>query len=95
MAYASTKGRALIDGELYPPIRWTEDPDRCARAGIAPETGFATKPRLGIACSPAPTPPGWSTLNQLVLGLGPGCWSLLSQLARDFNGDLDGAGRKR
>jgi SRSO17 transposase len=49
LAYASTKGRALIDRELYLPMSWTEDPDRCARAGIPDEVGFATKPQLGIA----------------------------------------------
>lgn len=49
LAYASTKGRALIDRELYLPASWTEDPGRCARAGIPEGTGFATKPQLGIA----------------------------------------------
>jgi SRSO17 transposase len=49
LAYASVKGRALIDRELYLPTSWTEDPDRCARAGIPEGTGFATKPQLGIA----------------------------------------------
>jgi SRSO17 transposase len=57
LAYASTKGRALVDRELYLPKSWTEDPDRCARAGIPAECcagdgvegGFATKPELGIA----------------------------------------------
>src|SRR5215218_1346408 len=49
LAYASRTRRALIDRELYLPTSWTEDPDRCARAGIPPEAGFATKPQLGIA----------------------------------------------
>jgi SRSO17 transposase len=53
LAYASSKGRALIDRELYLPVSWTEDPDRCAKAGIPPECcaegGFATKPELGVA----------------------------------------------
>jgi SRSO17 transposase len=53
LAYASDKGRALIDRELYLPTSWIEDPDRCAQAGIPPECcaedGFATKPQLGIA----------------------------------------------
>jgi SRSO17 transposase len=38
----------LIDREHYLPTSWTEDPDRCARAGIPAEAGFATKPQLGI-----------------------------------------------
>jgi SRSO17 transposase len=49
LGYASTKGRALIDRELYLPTSWTEDPDRCVRAGIPEGTGFATKPQLGVA----------------------------------------------
>jgi SRSO17 transposase len=53
LAYASVHGRALIDRELYLPASWTEDPDRCAKAGIPAECcaegGFATKPELGIA----------------------------------------------
>jgi SRSO17 transposase len=48
LGYASTKGRALIDRELYLPTSWTEDPDRCAAAGIPIGVGFATKPQLGI-----------------------------------------------
>jgi SRSO17 transposase len=49
LAYASSKGRALIDRELYLPTSWTEDRDRCDRAGVPDEVGFATKPQLGIA----------------------------------------------
>jgi SRSO17 transposase len=49
LAYASSRGRALVDRELYLPTSWTEDPDRCAAAGIPTEVGFATKPQLGIA----------------------------------------------
>ena len=49
LAYASAKGRALIDRELYLPTSWTEDPQRCAAAGIPEGTGFATKPQQGVA----------------------------------------------
>ena len=53
LAYASSKGRALIDRELYLPTSWTEDPDRCAKAGIpaerCTEAEFATRPQLGVA----------------------------------------------
>ena len=49
LAYASAKGRALIDRELYLPTSWTEDPTRCAAAGIPDGTGFATKPQQGVA----------------------------------------------
>jgi SRSO17 transposase len=48
LAYASVRGRALIDRELYLPTGWTEDRARCAAAGIPAEVGFATKPQLGI-----------------------------------------------
>jgi SRSO17 transposase len=49
LAYASSRGRALIDRELYLPTSWTEDRDRCTRAGVPDEVRFATKPQLGIA----------------------------------------------
>jgi SRSO17 transposase len=39
-------GRALVDRELYLPEKWTDDRDRCRRAGIGSEAGFATKPEL-------------------------------------------------
>jgi len=48
LAYGSARGRALVDRELYLPTSWTEDADRCAAAGIPAETGFATKPQLGV-----------------------------------------------
>jgi SRSO17 transposase len=46
LTYASSKGRALIDRELYLPASWTADPDRCLEAGIGEEVQFATKPEL-------------------------------------------------
>jgi SRSO17 transposase len=48
LAYATPRGHALIDRELYLPASWTEDPDRCAAAGIPAETEFATKPELAV-----------------------------------------------
>lgn len=39
-------GRALIDRELYLPEGWTDDRDRCRRAGIGDKVAFATKPEL-------------------------------------------------
>lgn len=44
LAYASARGRALIDRELYLPKSWTEDRARCRAAGIGDEVEFATKP---------------------------------------------------
>ena len=48
LAYASTRGHAFIDRALYLPRRWTDDPQRCAAAGVPAERGFLTKPQLVI-----------------------------------------------
>jgi SRSO17 transposase len=48
LAYATGRGHALIDRELYLPTSWTEDRERCAAAGIPEETEFATKPELAV-----------------------------------------------
>ncbi len=45
LAYASAKGRALIDRELYLPQSWTTDRDRCADAAVPDEVAFATTPQ--------------------------------------------------
>lgn len=45
LTYVSPHGRALIDRELYLPVSWTDDRDRCAEAGIGEEVEFATKPK--------------------------------------------------
>jgi SRSO17 transposase len=49
LAYASARGHALIDRELYLPQSWTEDRDRCRAAGIPDEVEFTTKPRQARA----------------------------------------------
>jgi SRSO17 transposase len=49
LGYASARGRALIDRELYLPVSWTADRDRCGRAGVPEEVGFATNPALAQA----------------------------------------------
>jgi SRSO17 transposase len=46
LAYASPKGRAMIDRELYLPKSWTDDPERCRAARVPEEVGFRTKPQL-------------------------------------------------
>jgi SRSO17 transposase len=46
LAYASARGQALLDRELYLPKEWTNERERCALAGIPPERAFATKPAL-------------------------------------------------
>jgi len=46
LAYASDQGQTLLDRELYLPKEWTEDRERCDRAGIPEDRAFATKPAL-------------------------------------------------
>lgn len=46
LTYASSKGHALIDRELYLPKDWCEDADRRAAAAIPDAVNFATKPAL-------------------------------------------------
>src|ERR671927_492018 len=46
LAYASRKGHALIDRELYLPETWCDAPDKRAEAAIPDEVVFATKPAL-------------------------------------------------
>src|SRR3989440_919060 len=48
LAYASPKGHALIDRELYLPKSWTQDPERCRAAHVPEEITFATKPTLAL-----------------------------------------------
>lgn len=46
LTYATAAGRTFLDRELYLPKGWTEDPERCAGAGIPGSRKFATKPEL-------------------------------------------------
>jgi SRSO17 transposase len=46
LAYAGSKGRALIDRELYLPRCWTGDAGRLAAAKVPGKTAFQTKPQL-------------------------------------------------
>src|SRR5512146_416601 len=43
---AGPQGHAFLDRQLYLPSSWTDDPHRCAAAGIPDQVAFATKPAL-------------------------------------------------
>ena len=49
LLYASTRGAAFMDRELYLPEEWTEDRVRCREAGIPEAVAFATKGELAKA----------------------------------------------
>jgi SRSO17 transposase len=49
LAYASAKGRTLVDRELYLPAGWCANPARRVEAGIDEQVVFATKPAQGLA----------------------------------------------
>ncbi len=67
-AYASSKGRALIDRELYLPKSWIADRDRCRQAAIPDDAVFATKPELARAmlgrAIEAGVPAAWVTADE-------------------------------
>jgi SRSO17 transposase len=46
LAYASSRGQAFIDRQLYLPEEWAEDEERRERAGVPDEVGMRTKPEL-------------------------------------------------
>jgi SRSO17 transposase len=63
LAYATDRGHALIDRELYLPASWTDDPQRMAAAAVPADITFATKPALAtgmlIRALRAGVPAGW------------------------------------
>ncbi|MGW6462139.1 IS701 family transposase [Streptomyces sp. NPDC055078] len=67
-AYATERGRALVDRELYLPKSWTGDRERCRAAKIPEERGFATKGDLAKAVIArtvdAGTPVAWVTADE-------------------------------
>ena len=46
LAYATARGQAFVDRELYLPESWIADRARCREAGIPDEVPFRTKPQL-------------------------------------------------
>ncbi len=49
LGYATDRGRTLIDRRLYLPASWTDDRERCRRAGIGDEVAFETKVAMAKA----------------------------------------------
>src|SRR5215207_2223840 len=48
LALAGSRGRALVDRELYLPQGWCDDRARCQEAGVPGGVTFATKPALAL-----------------------------------------------
>ena len=72
LAYASDKGRALVDRELYLPKEWASDVDRRAEAHVPEQVDFQTKPQLAQAmlerALDAQVPAGWVTADEVYGG---------------------------
>jgi SRSO17 transposase len=68
LAYASGKGRALVDRELYLPKSWTDDAGRCQEAGVPDDVQFASKTDLARAmlgrALDAGVPASWATADE-------------------------------
>jgi len=69
LAYASARGHALIDRELYLPQSWADDAERRRAAGIPDDVDFTTKPRqvqemIGRAVE-AGVPFAWFTADEI------------------------------
>jgi SRSO17 transposase len=72
VAYASGRGRALVDRELYLPAEWARDSARRAEAHVPERIGFHTKPQLAQAmlarALEAGVPAGWVTADEVYGG---------------------------
>jgi SRSO17 transposase len=72
LAYASRFGYTLIDREIYLPRCWSEDPARCAAAGVPPQVRFATKivlaRRMLARALDAGVPAAWCTADEFYGG---------------------------
>jgi SRSO17 transposase len=90
LAYASGKGRAMTDRELYLPERWTDDPARCRAARVPEQVEFRTKPQLAqlmlARALDAGVPAAWVTADEVYGGSptlrgwleGRGVWHVLA-----------------
>jgi SRSO17 transposase len=68
LAYASRHGYTLIDREVYLPRSWSDDPARCAAAGVPQSVRFATKialaRRMLARAADAGVPARWATADE-------------------------------
>ncbi|MFF1651187.1 IS701 family transposase [Streptomyces sp. NPDC058240] len=66
-AYATARGRALVDRELYVPKSWAEDRERCRAAKVPDDREFATKGDLArymvLRALGSPLPITWVTAD--------------------------------
>jgi SRSO17 transposase len=58
LAYASSRGRAFIDRELYLPKAWTEDRARCRAAQVPDQVGSGPSRNWPGSCWSGPWMPG-------------------------------------
>jgi SRSO17 transposase len=69
LAYASARGRAFIDRELYLPKAWVEDRARSRAARVPDQVGFRTKPQLARVvlerALDAGVPASWVTADEV------------------------------
>jgi SRSO17 transposase len=72
LTYASRHGYTLIDREIYLPRSWTDDPGRCAAAGVPESVRFATKialaRRMLTRAAQAGVPAAWCTADEFYGG---------------------------
>jgi SRSO17 transposase len=72
LAYASPRGHAFLDRELYLPVEWCADRARCAAAGIPDAVPFRTKPALAQVmlerALDAGVPAAWVTGDEIYGG---------------------------
>jgi SRSO17 transposase len=72
LTYASRHGYTLIDREIYLPRCWTDDPARCAAAGVPEHVRFATKialaRRMLTRAADADVPAAWATADEFYGG---------------------------
>ena len=48
LSSVTAKGHSLSDRELYLPVDWCEDRERCRAAGLPDSVRFRTKPELAV-----------------------------------------------